>query len=102
MKYKIKYHPDALKDLKKIGHDISIKALKKIEQISENPLIGQRLGNLYGMDLTGYRKTYIVKKKFRIVYRVDNDIVTVFIIAIGPRDSLIVYQEAQKRITDIE
>jgi mRNA interferase RelE/StbE len=50
------------------------------------------------MDLSEYRKTYVDKKKIRIVYKIVEDKVEVFVITIGKRNDMEVYKNAFLRI----
>lgn len=44
------------------------------------------------------QKIYAVNKKIRIIYQVKNDVLVVFVIAIGKRENKEVYWEAEQRI----
>ena len=94
--YKIIYHP-LIEDLKKINNSIQIEVFKKIERIKHSPELGQLLGNKNNMNLSGLRKVYVAKKQVRIVYEIINDILVVKVIAIGKREGMEVYKEADRR-----
>jgi len=49
------------------------------------------------MDLTGHYKLYADKKRVRIVYSIEGDLVKV--VAIGQREDMDVYRLASKRLT---
>ena len=49
------------------------------------------------MNLSGLRKLYVAKKQVRIVYEIVNNILVVKVIAIGKRENMEVYQEAERR-----
>jgi len=49
------------------------------------------------MNLTGLRKVYVAKKQVRIVYEVIDDILVVHVIAIGKREDMEVYKQAEQR-----
>lgn len=95
--YKIIYHPLIEEDLKKINNSIQIEVFKKIERIKHSPELGQLLGNKNNMNLSGLRKVYVAKKQVRIVYEIINDILVVKVIAIGKREGMEVYKEADRR-----
>jgi len=95
--YKIIYHPLIEEDLKRINNSILIEVFKKIEKIKQSPELGQLLGNKNNMNLSGLRKLYVAKKQVRIVYEIVNDILVVKVIAIGKREGMEVYKEAEKR-----
>jgi len=95
--YKIIYHPLIEEDLKKINNSIQIEIFKKIEKIKQSPELGQLLGSKNNMNLSGLRKLYVAKKQVRIVYEIVNNILVVKVIAIGKREGMEVYKEAERR-----
>jgi len=96
--YKIEFHEDAQKDLKSLGHNITIQVFKKLLKISQNPLVGKELGNKANNNLAGLRKVYVDNKRIRIVYKIIEDKIEIFVIAVGKRDSMEVYKKAQTRV----
>ena len=96
--YDINYHEDVKKDFKELGHRVTILALKKIEQIAKNPNIGKELGNRANLDLVGFRKVYIDNKRVRIVYKIIENKITIFVVAVGKRDDMKVYKKANERL----
>ena len=97
MKFKVLLIPEAEEDFKNLDGSLKIIILKKLIQLEINPFTGQALGNKAGMDLTGYYKLYIFKKKIRIVYEVKEEILIVSIISIGKRENFSVYLQAYLR-----
>lgn len=98
--YQIKFHPDAEKDLSKLNHSVRLLFAKKLSQIVNNPQIGKKLGNKNNLNLTGLSKTYFDHKKYRIVYKVVENKVIIYIISIGKREGMSVYKEAYKRLKE--
>lgn len=96
--YKIEYHEDVQKDFKELGHSTTILALKKIQKIAQDPMIGDDLGNKANLNLSGLKKVYIDNKRVRIVYKVIEKTIEVFIITVGKRDDMQVYKKANSRI----
>ena len=96
MNIKVKYSPNALRDLDEIWEYISnilkdsIAAdrtvngiIDKTEMLSEQPMIGTRLhfeNNLY----SGYR--YVIYKNYMAFYRISDDTVYVDRVIYGKRD----------------
>jgi mRNA interferase RelE/StbE len=77
--------------------------VKKIEALSENPFLGKPLGNKMGLDLTGFFKLYVAKKKIRVVYRLLRDYLEVFeVIGIGKREKEEVYQLIIRRLQTLQ
>ncbi len=92
-----KFHVEAQKELKKLDNSIQKLFVKSLKKILENPNIGIELGNKYGMDLTGYKKLYFDKKRYKIVYKVVEQEILIYIIAVGKRDKMDVYKKASER-----
>lgn len=96
--YTIRFHEDVKKDLKILGQSITALVLKKLQKIAQNPLIGDALGNKANNNLAGFRKVYVDNKRVRVVYKIIDDKIEIFVVAIGKRDSMEVYKKAQDRI----
>ena len=92
--YSLKLHDKVYDDLKVLDNGLVIKVFKKLKQIQQSPQIGENLGNKNGMNLSGFKKVYIDKKRVRIVFEVQDDILTVYTIAVGQRDDMEVYKKA--------
>lgn len=102
MPYRVELHPDAVNDFDKLDGSIRKEVAKKIDALINNPFLGKPLGNKFGINLTGFYKLYISKKKYRIVYRLIGDYLEVIeIIAIGKREKGEVYKMAFKRLTKL-
>ncbi|WP_419234077.1 type II toxin-antitoxin system RelE family toxin [Aliarcobacter cryaerophilus] len=96
--YSLKLHDKVYDDLKVLDKALVIKVFKKLKQIQQSPQIGENLGNKNGMNLSGFKKVYIDKKRVRIVFEVQDDILTVYTIAVGQRDDMEVYKKAFDRL----
>ena len=96
--YSLKLHDKVYDDLKVLDNALVIKVFKKLKQIRQSPQIGENLGNKNGMNLSGFKKVYIDKKRVRIVFEVEDDILTVYTIAVGQRDDMEVYKKAFDRL----
>ena len=96
--YKIEFHKEVDKDFKELGNSIALLVFKKLSQLAKNPIIGEDLGNKANINLSGYKKVYVNNKRVRIVYKIIEDKIEVFVIAIGKRDDMEVYKKAQDRI----
>ena len=99
MVYKIEFLPDAEKDFDALDGSIRIEVAKKIDALADNPFLGKPLGKKYGVDLTGFYKLYVSKKKYRIVYRlIGKHIEVIEIVGIGKRDKEEVYKLVARRL----
>jgi mRNA interferase RelE/StbE len=96
--YDLKTHPKVEEDLKELDHSLRLKVFKKLKQIQESPKLGLPLGNKNNMDLSGFKKVYVAKKKIRIVYEIKEDILCIYTIAVGKRDDMEVYKKALDRL----
>lgn len=94
MSYKLRFHELALAEWKNLDNSIREPLKKKLEARLENPRVPAAA-------LTGMPNCYKIKLLrvgYRLVYRVDEDIVFVTVIAIGERDKLKVYDTAKSRL----
>jgi len=99
MPCKVEFIPEAAKDFERLDGSVKKEAAKKIDALAENPFLGKSLGNKFGIDLTGFYKLYILKKKYRIVYRlIGAEVEIVEIVGIGRRDKEEIYKLVMGRI----
>jgi mRNA interferase RelE/StbE len=100
MTYRIYLIPEAADDYKKLDGSVKASVSKKIEELAENPFLGERLGNKFHIDLTGFLKIYAHGKKYRIVYRIISaeKIEIVEIWGIGKREKEEIYRIIGKRL----
>ena len=93
MSYKLKFHPQALKEWKKLGHTLREQFKKKLGERLENSEVA-------ASRLIGFENHYKIKLRtsgYRLVYEVINDELLVTVIAVGKRDRLDMYKSARKR-----
>ncbi len=95
--YEIKYHPLVEADLKQLNNSVRLEVFKKFKKIQQTPELSKPLGNKNNMNLTGLFKVYVSKKQVRIVYEIIDNILVVKVIAIGKRESMEVYKQAEER-----
>jgi len=100
MTYKIVFIPEAVEDYNGLDGSIKSSVNKKMDELSQNPFLGERLGNKFNIDLTGFFKIYVHGKKYRIVYRLINPgkIEILEIWGIGKREKEEIYRIIGKRI----
>jgi mRNA interferase RelE/StbE len=93
MNYKLKFLPSALKEWGKLGSTIKEQFKNKLAERLENPEVPADR-------LRGFKNHYKIKLRnsgYRLVYEVEKDDVSVFVIAVGKRDRSSVYKSAFKR-----
>ena len=100
MAYQIQFIPEAAKDYQELDCSIKLLVNKKIEEIEKNPFLGEKLGHKFNIDLTGFLKTYVAAKKYRIVYRLltPEKVEVVEIWGIGKREKEEIYRTIGKRL----
>lgn len=94
MSYKLRFHELALAEWKKLDGSIKEPLKKKLAERLETPRVAADA-------LTGFKDCYKIKLRrmsFRLVYRVDDDVVYVTVIAVGKRDKLAVYGAVKNRL----
>lgn len=92
MSWTIKYHPKVKKDLKRLGQANAETVREAIR--SKLSVVPLSFGESLQENLASYRK--LRDGDGRVVYRVVNDEVMVFVLAIGYRRDI--YQTASKRV----
>ena len=102
MPYNIEFIIDAVSDYKELDGSIKKSVNKKIKELAENPFLGEKLGNKFNIDLTGFFKIYVHGKKYRIVYRLisPEKIEIIEIWGIGKREKEEIYKMIGKRIKE--
>jgi mRNA interferase RelE/StbE len=96
--YDFKFHPEAEKELGKLNKSVQVLFIKALKKILTSPELGIDLGHKNNLDLSGCKKMYFDHKRYRIVYKVIDDEVMIYLIAIGKRDKMDVYTKASERV----
>lgn len=94
MIYELEFDPRALKEWHKLGDTVKCQFKKKLADVLVNPRIES--ARLHG--LPDCYKIKLRSLGYRLVYQVQDNVVTVFVIAIGKREKSVVYHEANKRL----
>jgi mRNA interferase RelE/StbE len=94
MTYKLAFLPSALKEWEKLGGNVRAQFKKRLAERLETP-------DVEASRLSGMPDCYKIKLRgagYRLVYRVDEAVVTVVVVAVGKRDRNAVYKAAAGRI----
>ncbi|WP_158967704.1 type II toxin-antitoxin system RelE/ParE family toxin [Paraglaciecola sp. L3A3] len=94
MTYELAFKKSALKEWKKLGATIQSQFKKKLAEVLSNPRIESA-------KLSGGNELYKIKLRqagYRLVYQVNDEVVTVTVISVGKRNKGDVYKLAMKRI----
>lgn len=96
MRYKLQFHELALKEWRKLSSILREQFKKKLAERLQEPRIPSAA-------LSGMPDCYKIKLRsagYRLVYRVDDDILYVTVIAVGKRERFTVYANAEKRLPE--
>jgi mRNA interferase RelE/StbE len=94
MTYELEFKKSALKEWKKLGATVQSQFKKKLANILDNPHIASA-------KLAGGNELYKIKLReagYRLVYEVNDTVITVTAISVGKRDRGKVYKTAMDRI----
>jgi mRNA interferase RelE/StbE len=94
MIYKLRFHELALTEWQKLDGSVRKPLKKKLAERLENPRIPSAA-------LSGMADCYKIKLQgvgYRLVYRVEENVLLVTVIAVGKREKNQVYEAAQDRI----
>ncbi len=93
MTYKLKFVPSAEKEWKKLGHPVREQLKKKLKERLENPRVPSA-------QLHGRKDQYKIKLKsagYRLVYLVQDDVITVIVLGLGKREGSAIYSDTEDR-----
>ncbi len=94
MSYKLKFIPTARKEWNKLDRTIQRQLKKKLAERLENP-------HVLADKLRGFEAIYKIKlwsAGYRLVYEVDDDVLTLLVIVVGKREHGAVYRNLRDRL----
>jgi mRNA interferase RelE/StbE len=95
MTYELHFHPSALKEWKKLSSEIQGQFKKVLRRRLQQPHVASARLNT---ELKNCYKIKLLKVGYRLVYKVDDNICVILVIAIGKRDKNLAYKIADKRL----
>lgn len=99
MKYTVRLTQQAKKMLAAISDKrVQTKLADRMEKLSQDP---EKQGKALLSSLSGYRSVRAVGQRYRIIYAINEDVITVLVVALGIRkekDNKDIYQLARKLI----
>ncbi len=98
MTYNLTWKPETEQEFGQLDYSVKKHAFTQFRKLSKSPQLGLPLRKKAGLDLTGYRKLYFFRKKYRIIYKIDEKNKEVVIFAVGKREDMKVYLELVKRL----
>lgn len=93
MPYRLEFLPSARKEWDKIGATVRQQFVKKLRERLELPRVPAAA--LHGMP--DHYKIKLRSSGYRLVYRIDDQVVTVTVVAVGKREGGEVYDIAKRR-----
>lgn len=96
MSYELAFLPSARKEWDKLGGTLKAQLKKKLAERLETPRVPADA--LHGM--SDHYKIKLRSAGYRLVYRVEDAVVTVTVVAVGRRERDAVYKAAVKRAKD--
>jgi mRNA interferase RelE/StbE len=93
MTYRLEFLPSARKEWDKLGATVRQQLVKKLRERLEHPRIPAAA--LHGMP--DHYKIKLRQSGYRLVYRVDDDVLTVTVVTVGKREGGRVYDAAKRR-----
>ena len=91
--YSLEFLPSALKEWRSLGGNVRDQFKTKLQERLEAPHVpSAKLGGM-----SGCYKIKLRAAGYRLVYRVDDAVVTVVVVAVGRRDRNLVYKIASGR-----
>lgn len=93
MSYSLAYLPSAREEWDKLGETVRRQFKKKLAERLAHPRVAGDA--LHGMP--NHFKIKLRQAGYRLVYRVDDEVVTVLVVAVGKREHADVYEAARRR-----
>jgi mRNA interferase RelE/StbE len=96
-KYRLLFHPEALKEWNALDGSVKKPLKKLLAKRLDNPHVP---GGALHDDLIGCYKIKLKKQGVRLVYRVEDEVLVVMVMAIDRREDSIVYRSAVARLAE--
>jgi mRNA interferase RelE/StbE len=95
--YRLKFMPEALDEWSKLDGSIKTLLKKQLKKRLESP---HSPGNERRGDLKNCYKIKLRKQGYRLVYQVEDNVLTVLVLAVARREDLEAYKNAVQRLLD--
>ena len=94
MSYELRFHEQALKEWRQLDGSVREPLKRKLAERLQQPRVPAAA--LHGMP--DCYKIKLQQAGYRLIYRVDDEVVTVMVLAVGRRDASAAYRRAQTRL----
>lgn len=95
MTYELQFHPQALKEWKKLPNDIRQQFKKVLVRRLEQPCV---MSAKLSASLKDCYKIKLLKTGYRLVYSVNKKACFILVVSVGKRDKQFVYRLANNRL----
>ncbi|HEJ6959475.1 TPA: type II toxin-antitoxin system RelE/ParE family toxin [Serratia marcescens] len=95
MTFNVEFDERAFKEWNKLNKTIREQFKKKLKKLQQNPYVES--ARLHG-DLAGCFKIKLRASGFRLIYKVIDDEIVIWVVAVGKREDEKAYETARKRI----
>jgi len=97
-KYRLKFVPSAWAEWQALDGSVKEVLRKLLKKRLQNPHVPGAA--LHGA-LAGHYKIKLLKQGYRLVYGVEDDVLTVMVMAVDKREDSVVYQSAMARVAEL-
>lgn len=95
MSYKLRFMPSALKEWQRLDNSVR----SQFKKILEKRLVESHVPSAALHNMPDCYKIKLRQLGYRLIYQVQDNIITVEVVAIGRRDKGSAYKEAERRLT---
>lgn len=96
MTYELEFNSEAMKEWKKLDATIREQFKKQLEKRMMEPHVPS--ARLHGADMSNVYKIKLRDLGYRLVYEVNDQTITILVLAIGKREKNQVYELLKKRL----
>lgn len=103
----IEFLPEIVGEVNALDRDVKRVIVRIIQELKDNPHLGELMGDKWPNDLKGSRKIrfdledWSDRPRYRLVYRnepEDGSVATVVVLAVATRDQMVAYARASSRL----
>ena len=97
--YRIQFIKESAKDWDKLDNSVKSELMKNLQPRLQNPTLeSSRLNG----DLSDCYRIKAPKSGYRLVYKVEDEVLVILVIAVGKREDAEVYKSATKRLVRLD
>ena len=97
--YRIQFIKESARDWDRLDNSIKLELMKNLHPRLQDPIIES--ARLKG-DLSDCYRIKASKSGYRLIYKVEDEVLVILVIAVGKREDAEVYRSAAKRLVRID